>query len=517
MIVCNLNKINNKRDTLKRINLLMIDNLFIANPEILSDDATKDYLGLQELKKQESKTLNRLCQALKTYIPYHYIFENYYLNYQIPQIGKEFDLLRIGDDSIINIELKSEKVDDAAILKQLTRNYYYLSFLQKKIYCYCFVTYGHIDILYYYNKENNNILKVDNISELIDVLAKIKDVNKDNIDSLFVPGNYLISPFNTTEQFVNDAYFLTKHQELIKEEITKKILLNNQNKIFSISGAAGTGKTLLTYDIAKELRNSGKNVTIIHCAQANAGIYKLQSNYGWNIITIRNYNIVNTSSSDILIFDESQRIAKSQLVDIITNTENFIIFSHDVNQKLNNRSKAEEVVEYIESITGNSNNYKLKNKIRHNKNLASFIQKFYDLRKIKSDNLLKSDYDDISFYFTKDIDDAKLYIEHLKSLGWEHIYLSNSLHTPEPLDRVRFSSNNSSHQAIGQEYDNVVITINEYFYYTDLFKLSYRANYYYNPLETLFQAITRTRKKLTFVIINNEDIYKKCIQIINGN
>lgn len=501
---------------MKRINLLVIDNLFTANPQILSDDKIKDYLGLQELKKQESETLHRLCLALKIYVPYHHIFENYYLNYEIPQIEKEFDLLRIGSDSIINIELKSEKVDDEAILKQLKRNYYYLSFLQKKIYCYSFVTDGEINILYYYDEENKNILQI-NITQLLNTLSTIKDADEDNIDSLFVPSNYLISPFNTTEQFINNEYFLTKHQEQIKDEIIKKIVQNDKNKIFSISGAAGTGKTLLTYDIAKYLRNSGKKVTIIHCAQANSGIYKLQSIYGWSIITISNYNSLNTSASEILIFDESQRISKYQLDLILNeNSQKYILFSHDVNQKLNKSNQSEAVVSHIESIAGQSNNHKLKNKIRHNKNLASFVQKFYDLSKVKPDDLSKNIYDDISFYFTKDIEDAKRYIEYLKNLGWEHIYLSNSLRTPDPLDYVRFSSNNSSHQAIGQEYDNVVIAINEHFYYTDALKLSYRASYYYNPLETLFQAITRTRKKLTLVIIDNEAVYKECIRIVNG-
>lgn len=492
----------------------MVDNIFTTKPEILSDDTIKEYLELKEIKPQEFYTINRLCQVLKKDIFYHHVFENFYLNYQIPQIGKEFDLLRIGEKVVVNIELKSEKKDDIEILKQLERNHYYLSFLQKTIYCFTFVTDGDINRIYYYDKDQNNIYEI-NIDSIIDILKIFEDIDEENINSLFVPSNYLISPFNTTERFINDAYFLTKHQEEIKNQVIKKVFQNDQNKLFSISGTAGTGKTLLTYDISKELRKSGKNVTIIHCAQANAGIYKLQSNYGWNIITIRNYSSANTSSSDVLVFDESQRIAKNQLIDIITNENKFIIFSHDVNQKLNNRSNAEEVVGYIESSVLQSNNYKLKNKIRHNKNLASFVQKFYDLRKIKSDDLLKNDYDNISFYFTTDIDDAKKYIEYLKSLGWEHIYLSNSLHTPEPLDLIRFSSNNSSHQVIGQEYDNVVITINEYFYYTENEKLSYRARAYYNPLETLFQAITRTRKKLTFVIIDNEDVYKKCIQIIN--
>ncbi|MDD5158090.1 hypothetical protein [Sulfurimonas sp.] len=270
------------------------------------------------------------------------------------------------------------------------------------------------------------------------------------------------------------------------------------------------------YNIANELRNSGKKVAIIHCAQVNQGIIKLRSIYGWYIITIRDYSPANISFADILIFDESQRIGISQLVNIITNEKKFIIFSHDANQKLNNKSKAEDVVKYIEGTTVANNNYKLKNKIRHNKNLASFVQKFYDLNKIESDNLSKKAYDDISFYFINEIGDAKKYIEYLKSLGWEHIYLTPSRVNSEPLDLVRFSSSNSSHQAIGQEYDNVVVTINEHFYYTGTLKLSYRASYYYNPLETLFQAITRTRKKLTLVIIDNEAVYKKCIRIVNG-
>ncbi len=74
----------------------------------------------------------------------------------------------------------------------------------------------------------------------------------------------MISPFNTTNKFIEGKYFLTKHQEIIKNEIIKAIETNNQKKIFSISGTAGTGKTLLTYDIAKELHNIGKDVTIIH-------------------------------------------------------------------------------------------------------------------------------------------------------------------------------------------------------------------------------------------------------------
>ncbi|MEY5048905.1 MAG: hypothetical protein RLZZ175_2264, partial [Bacteroidota bacterium] len=35
------------------------------------------------------------------------IYDHFYLGYTIPQISKEFDMLRIGKNEIINIEIKS--------------------------------------------------------------------------------------------------------------------------------------------------------------------------------------------------------------------------------------------------------------------------------------------------------------------------------------------------------------------------------------------------------------------------
>lgn len=496
---------------MKKINLLMLDNIFVSNPEILLENPVKEYLNLEDLKSQEKTTINRLCNVIKTTNFNHHFFENYYLNYQIPQIGKEFDLLRISDELVINVELKSEAISNEEILKQLERNYYYLSFLKKEIHCYTFVTEGNIDKLYYFDKNVKTINEV-NMSNLIDNLAKIADFNEINIDGLFEPSNYLISPFNKTAEFLKGEYFLTKQQEQIKNTVLKKINENCQNKIFSISGAAGTGKTLLTYDLAKILKSIGKRVTIIHCAQDNNGINELRGN-GWDIKTIKYYT-PNSFVSDVLIFDESQRINKEILENILRNEQKFIIFSHDINQKLNRTGQAKDVVLQIESV---SNKYNLTNKVRHNKNLASFVKKFFDLSTIKIDELSKDDYKDISFYFTKNLNDAGAYIEYLKYLGWEHIYLTDDLVKTDPLSQLKFSSRNNSHRAIGQEYENVVIVINEYFYYTEQLKLTYNINVvcHYNPLETLFQAITRTRKKLKLVIINNEEVYKKCIQIIN--
>ena len=52
--------------------------------------------------------------------------DDFYYSYTIPHIGKEFDLLKIDDEKILNIELKSENVGLDRIKAQLVRNYNYL-------------------------------------------------------------------------------------------------------------------------------------------------------------------------------------------------------------------------------------------------------------------------------------------------------------------------------------------------------------------------------------------------------
>ena len=81
-----------------------------------------------ELKIEEVEQISKFIKNLKIQNKY---FCNFYLGYTIPQIGKEFDLLRFGKNYILNVEIKSIlKMDDAK--EQLIKNRYYLGSLGKK-------------------------------------------------------------------------------------------------------------------------------------------------------------------------------------------------------------------------------------------------------------------------------------------------------------------------------------------------------------------------------------------------
>lgn len=72
--------------------------------------------------------------------------DGFFYAFKIPQIGKEFDLLRIDDETVLNIEIKSQSVSQEAIFNQLKKNKYYLSSLNRALKLY---TYDYeCDILY---------------------------------------------------------------------------------------------------------------------------------------------------------------------------------------------------------------------------------------------------------------------------------------------------------------------------------------------------------------------------------
>lgn len=60
------------------------------------------------------------------------MLDGFFYGYRIPQIGKEFDLLKFTETECLNIELKSQAVPLEQVLSQLKKNKYYLAHLGKK-------------------------------------------------------------------------------------------------------------------------------------------------------------------------------------------------------------------------------------------------------------------------------------------------------------------------------------------------------------------------------------------------
>ena len=214
-----------------------------------------------KMREWELDSMKAFVRELETHMDEVYALWFFY-SFQIPRLGKEFDLLQIREDQIVNVELKSGAVSDEALRKQLIQNRYYLAVQGKTIRSYTYIS------------SQNRLVRLTNHDRIVDadweqLCADLRDGGKDyegDVEELFQAELYLISPLTEPERFLNKEYFLTAQQRDIERQILKKIRAERTGAYW-FTGLPGTGKTLLLYDIAMKL--SGKQrVCMIHCGES---------------------------------------------------------------------------------------------------------------------------------------------------------------------------------------------------------------------------------------------------------
>ncbi|HIE5765849.1 TPA: ATP-binding protein [Proteus mirabilis] len=151
----------------------------------------------------------------------------------------------------------------------------------------------------------------------------------------------------------------------------------------AINGKAGTGKTLLTYDIANNLTHAGKRVLLIHCGNLNDGHQRLNA-IGWNIKEVKEIKSVDVNSYDVIIIDEVQRIWLFQFNEFVEKIKKSMckcVFSYDKSQTLSNEEARYDIPAKIASLSGVVV-HTLSEKIRTNKEVASFIRGFLTIQRM---------------------------------------------------------------------------------------------------------------------------------------
>lgn len=467
-----------------------------------------------EPKEREVNTLNEFvknmfavdCQLSQTISG----MEHFYFSYKIPKISKEFDLLRISGDKVINIELKSESSDEK-ISKQLKQNRHYLKSLCKAVKLYAFRQ----DTNKLYVLKEDGALIEGSFVDLRDELCSQQGCFTGDIDTLFHPSDFLISPMNTPERFLNGEFFLSSHQE----EIQKKIVSMSQKEgkqYFGITGDPGTGKTLLLYDLGMKLSAIGK-CCIIHCGIMSEGLeYLNRQMTNIDVVPAKNMNeSFRYSDYKYILVDEAHRIHLGQFLALLEKTKEEriqVIFSFDERQILSKTEKNAKIAEQIRALVG-SDLYTLTNKIRTNKELASFIERFRDLH---SPNRVE-DYSSVRLAFAHDQAEATLLLSSFIANGYTFINYTGSSFYSSSFDCYNsYSGVNNTHTVIGQEFENVVMIVDNTFGYDENGILRGRIhpnpNYLYRQL--LFQGMSRVRERLAIIIVDNQDVFQKALGIV---
>lgn len=459
-----------------------------------------------EIKSSEVGDLNCLVQTLLSEQPKREIFDGYYVGYKIPQIGKEFDLLRFGTNYNVNIEVKSN-CDEEKMRRQLLRNKYYLGYLGTPLHN---ISFSSLNRQFYCLRTDGTLDRCD-LEEIVEVLSEQEVEVSKSIGDRFQPSNYLVSPFNSPEKFLSREYFLTSQQENVKSQAMQRLVLGGPATFLSLTGSAGTGKTLLAYDIAAELIRFGRSPLVVHCGNLNNGQSQLIS-AGWPIIPVKGLRHCDLTRFDAILIDEAQRIRPHQFSSVVAHvqaTSGKCIFSFDRSQTLADYETRNNVSAQIEGIPGIVS-YALSEKIRTNKEIATFIKGFFNT----SRGLKTPDTGNIEISFFATSEDAKEYISTIDETKWRILRFTPSQYNNEHHESYSSRLSSTSHEVIGQEFDGVTVVVDQFFTYNAQGNLAYTGSTYYQPVKMLFQNMTRARTKLKIVVINNSDVLRACLNIL---
>lgn len=454
---------------------------------------------LDTIKEHEARSVVRLVEQLQgcgAGTPR--CLEGFVFSFRIPQISSEFDLLKVCEGAVVNIELKIEDVGLERIEHQLTRNRYYLAPLERTTYTFTYVVEGNR----LYEMGPDAVLHSVAFERLVHVLGSLGRPYDGRVEDLFKVSNYLVSPLNDTARFLEGSYFLTNHQAQIKASFQAvcREAAGRQPVVFLVYGSAGTGKSLLLYDLAKSLDGVGV-ACVIHCGLLSEGHELLNAQQKrFRIISAKGMEHVSLEPYGVLLVDEAQRLWPSQLERLVRTAveRNMALYLSLGRRQVVSEGNVERNAERIvRGLCSQVSVWELSRKIRTNKALANFIRALFAFsghpRSVATHDVKISSADGPA--------GAAALVEAYRSEGYQYISYTDPASGEPVLDDIDPLDCPCASEVIGQEFDRVVMVVGPRFSAPD--SGLYR--------QLLFQGLTRARNQIALVVLDNPALLSRLL------
>ena len=426
------------------------------------------------------------------------LLDGFFFSYTIQHIGKEFDLLKVSSDGscILNIELKSEAVEESRIRKQLEQNRYYLAHISRTILSFTYV----METSCLYTMNDRGHLRRCDPKELAEALARplLREYMEDGIDQLFRASDYLISPVGSPEKFLQGEYFLTNQQADFRRRILQH-LQEEKKPAVAVSGTAGTGKTLLLFDLAMQLSKK-HSVLFVHAGPLRNG----------HLVIDRRLKKVSVISGErpcpasvireyaFLIIDEASHLPPETARHLLSEASAAdipVILAYDPHELFYEQTRSGRInafENWISSICTLSLSFS--GNIRINRPVCSFLKTLFHLKEAAG----RPDYSCIDVLYAENTEDMQLISGYYCREGYVKITANDSLFQEAEL--------------IAQEYDYVLMILDEGFFYNESGYLSVRSGDT-APLKLLYEGLLRTRKKLCLLVAENRPLFLQVLSI----
>lgn len=362
--------------------------------------------------------------------------KDFNISYVVERLDKEFDLVKLDESTIIDIELKTSKRD----VEQCIENYKLLKneYDNREVIVYCYESeYNHIYLLNYKDKK----FVLTSFEQLNDDLSKIEKGIKLNVN------------INVASVYLNPSFYFDKKYNLSSsQKLTKNQILRSDKKINIIGGRAGCGKSLLALDLYDYYKGENKVVCYLAPFKYKDVINKELRNK-INIKTVKDF-LSTEENVDILIIDEAQRLKKDDIVVLPNFVKEKLILIGDLNQNIDYEHSFEEL--YNDKV--NHAVYNMKQLIRTDDTFDIYARKILNLpdkgfkhKKIDKEKIkivmFGEENDDLSDY---------VFIEPSKSLHFQDCVDTCSDRKCFNISK-RCKNKKEPHTVISSEYSKVVL------------------------------------------------------------
>ena len=476
----------------------------------------------KEVSAHEAATLWSLTDVLARYLQKHSrtgsddwvsLLDGFFFSYVIEHIGKEFDLLKTSGDGscILNIELKSEMVEEERIRKQLEQNRYYLSHIANTI---CSFTYV-METGELYCLDEQGLLRKCGIEEVVDALQMevFRDYLSEGIENCFRTAEYLISPIANPQKFLQGKYFLTNQQFEFRRKILGYLQEHTQPDtgapVISVSGIAGTGKTLLLLDLSIQLSKNGR-VLFIHSGPLRRGHIEINEELDQvDLISGDRFRTMcHFEKYHCLIVDEADHLDLKTLRKLLAAAGTHripVILAFDPHRLLAETAETDDVpagrddLAEVRNLIIESSSLALSftGNIRINRPVYSFLRTLLNYK----DHGSSQGYECIDVLYADDMTERRLIEDYYRKRDFALVSRSEGAEKEEDV--------------IAREYDNVLMTLDDAYYYDENMRLRVKENEE-ESLRLLYEGLSRTRERLCLLIAGNQELFKHVLAIRLG-
>ena len=348
-------------------------------------------------------------------------------------------------------------------------------------------------------------MRVCSMEDLADVLCRpaFSGYVEKDLDQYFRASDYLISPAAEPDRFLSGSYFLTNQQAEFKRKILEVFSesgADTENPVIAVKGTAGTGKTLLLFDLAMTLSKK-KRVLLLTGGNLQKGHIVLDERLK-NVFIRTDDSFRENEEWDYLFLDEANRISEDglkRIMEYVGSRGIPCIMAYDPHVLTDARGRLAEVEKRILcystlllEFTGN---------IRINRPMFSFLQNLFHTKE-KARNV---DYSCIDVLYAANGDDAAAILSYYREKGYRKITL--------PGEGGKFCAGLGEEEIVGNEFDCILLILDSRFYYDNEKRLRCRGEAADEALNLLYEGISRTRERLCIVVLGDEELFDSILSV----